>query len=143
MRFAEHDYGPYEEIRHRIAAHRQPFGNAISDQVSGEEAWLDISDATVRILAEDARAIWNEPRHSLAAQDMGALMVSYTIEFWEDEHGRKPVLEWIKNELTPTQRRALGTAMRTALQRLRPDVCDSKLGVGCPRERGVPAEDDR
>jgi hypothetical protein len=49
MRLAEHDYGPYEEIRHRIAAHRQPFGNAISDQVSGEEAWLDISDATVRI----------------------------------------------------------------------------------------------
>jgi hypothetical protein len=59
---------------------------------------------------------------------MGALMVSYTIEFWEDEHGRKPVLEWIKNDLTPTQRRALGTAMRTLLQRLGPDVCDSKWG---------------
>lgn len=60
MRFAEHDYGPYEEIRHRIGAHRQPFGDAIGDQVGGDEAWLDISDATVHILAEDARTMWNE-----------------------------------------------------------------------------------
>jgi len=53
---------------------------------------------------------------------------SYTIEFWEDDRGHKPVLDWIKNDLTPTQRRALGTAMLGILQRLGPDVCDSKWG---------------
>jgi len=52
----------------------------------------------------------------------------YTIEFWEDDDGRKPVLEWIKNDLTPTQRRALGAAMRSFLQRLGPDVCASQWG---------------
>lgn len=38
------------------------------------------------------------------------------------------MLDWIKNDLTPTQRRALGTAMNTLLQRLGTDVCDSKWG---------------
>jgi hypothetical protein len=52
----------------------------------------------------------------------------YTIEFWEDEHGRKPVLDWIRNDLTPTQRRAIGTAMRAFLERLGPDVCASQWG---------------
>jgi hypothetical protein len=54
------DWGPYEEIRHRIAAHRQSLaddpGQAIQESA---ERWTDISDATVRILSEDARGIWN------------------------------------------------------------------------------------
>jgi len=58
-RFAQHDFGPYEEIRHRIAAHRQPLGANCGDQLLTEAAWIDISDATVRILADDARTIWN------------------------------------------------------------------------------------
>ena len=52
----------------------------------------------------------------------------YTIEFWEDDQGRKPVLGWIKDDLTPTQRRALGRAMHDVLERLGPDVCGSKWG---------------
>lgn len=59
-RFDRHDYGPYEDVRHRIVAHRQPIGGPTGDQLATAAAWLDITDATVRILAEDARAIWNE-----------------------------------------------------------------------------------
>jgi hypothetical protein len=40
----------------------------------------------------------------------------WRIEFYEDETGQRPVLQWIKHELTPTKRRALGTAMRRVLQ---------------------------
>lgn len=39
----------------------------------------------------------------------------FEIEFYE-EGGRRPVLDWIKEDLTPIKRRALGTAMRTVLQ---------------------------
>lgn len=59
-RFGDHDYGPYEQIRHRVAAHRQPIGDETRDDRAAAAAWLDTSDATVRILADDARAIWNE-----------------------------------------------------------------------------------
>jgi hypothetical protein len=57
---AKRDWGPYEEIRHRIAAHRQ----AVTEDQSAAilhttELWTDISDDAVRILSEDARAIWN------------------------------------------------------------------------------------
>jgi hypothetical protein len=60
-RFAVHDYGPYEVIRHRIAAHRQPLGATTDsdDELATAAAWVDISDSAVRILAEDARAVWN------------------------------------------------------------------------------------
>jgi hypothetical protein len=57
---AKRDWGPYEEIRHRIAAHRQTRARTPTDSIlEGNEMWTDISDATVRILSEDARAIWN------------------------------------------------------------------------------------
>ena len=36
----------------------------------------------------------------------------YAIEFWQDERGPKPVLEWIRGELTREQRAALGKAMQ-------------------------------
>ncbi len=54
------DWGPYEEIRHRIAAHRQSLADDPGKAITkGTELWADISDAAVRILSEDARAIWN------------------------------------------------------------------------------------
>lgn len=63
-RFAGHDYGPYEDIRHGIVAHRRPLGTTATggDELATVVAWLDISDATVRILAEDATAVWNAGR---------------------------------------------------------------------------------
>jgi hypothetical protein len=54
---------------------------------------------------------------------------TWTIEFYEDEHGRKPVLAWIKDDLSPTKRRALGTAMRQILQRHGTGVCSTAWGA--------------
>jgi hypothetical protein len=54
------DWGPYEDIRHRIAAHRQTIDSALTTSIPrGNELWTDISDDAVRVLSEDARAIWN------------------------------------------------------------------------------------
>jgi len=52
----------------------------------------------------------------------------YALVFYEDESGRKPVLEWIQNELSREQRRALGTAMREILQRHGVGVCGTEFG---------------
>ncbi len=43
-------------------------------------------------------------------------MAIYRLEFYEDERGDKPVLRWIREELTPTQRYELGQAMNEQLQ---------------------------
>jgi phage-related protein len=51
----------------------------------------------------------------------------HTIEFYEDDAGRKPVLEWI-HELDRRKRRALGTAMREILQVLGVQVCGTPFG---------------
>jgi hypothetical protein len=42
--------------------------------------------------------------------------MAYRIDFYEDEHGDQPVLRWLREELTPTQRRAIGVAMRELLE---------------------------
>ena len=52
----------------------------------------------------------------------------FEIEFYEDASGSKPVLEWIKDELTPTKRRALGSAMRHVLQVHGVEVCRGHWG---------------
>ena len=52
----------------------------------------------------------------------------YTVEFWEDEEGNSPVLTWLREELTPTLRRAAGHAMNEILQQQGIDVCDSGWG---------------
>jgi len=52
----------------------------------------------------------------------------FRIEFWEDEHGAKPVLEWIRGELTPEQRAALGKSMQHTLQVLGVGVCATQFG---------------
>ncbi len=40
----------------------------------------------------------------------------YDIEFYVDDAGHSPCLRWIKEDLSPTKRRALGTAMNEVLQ---------------------------
>ncbi len=43
---------------------------------------------------------------------------SYEVEFYaEEESGQMPALRWIKEDLSPTKRRALGQAMHEVLQR--------------------------
>lgn len=36
--------------------------------------------------------------------------MSFQLEFYEDEGGESPVLRWLREALTPTQRRAIGVA---------------------------------
>jgi hypothetical protein len=52
----------------------------------------------------------------------------FTIEFYEDEHGDSPVLRWLRDELTPIQRRAIGVAVREFLQEEGIGVCRSSYG---------------
>lgn len=59
----------------------------------------------------------------------------WEIEFFETDDGRRPVLDWIKNDLSPTKRRALGSAMRRVLQTHGPAVARS--GWGRPVGKGI------
>jgi hypothetical protein len=52
----------------------------------------------------------------------------YELEFFAEDDGTKPVLAWIKYDLTATQRRAVGTAMRRVLQVNGVGVCSSSWG---------------
>ncbi len=54
-------------------------------------------------------------------------VVPYEIEFYEDNAGRKPCLEWIR-ELGARERRVLGTALREILQQQGIRVCSSPFG---------------
>jgi hypothetical protein len=57
----------------------------------------------------------------------------YELEFFAEDDGTKPVLAWVKNDLTPAQRRAVGTAMRRVLQANGVGVCwspPSRAGAG-------------
>lgn len=38
--------------------------------------------------------------------------MSFELEFYEDENGDEPVLRWLREDLTPMQRRAIGVALR-------------------------------
>ncbi len=55
-------------------------------------------------------------------------VTQYELEFYEDENGDKPVLRWIREELTRTQRFALGQAMRQQLQQKGVGVCGTAYG---------------
>jgi hypothetical protein len=57
-----------------------------------------------------------------------AMTATYKLEFFAEEDGTKPVLAWIKNDLTPAQRRAVGTALRRVLQPNGVGVCSSPWG---------------
>jgi hypothetical protein len=54
---------------------------------------------------------------------------AYTLEWYEEEDGTIPVLRWLREELTPRKRRALGTAMNEILQHLGPQVVGGNFGV--------------
>jgi hypothetical protein len=53
---------------------------------------------------------------------------TYELEFFTEDDGTKPVLTWIRNDLTAAQRRAIGTAMRRVLQVNGIGVCSSAWG---------------
>jgi hypothetical protein len=52
----------------------------------------------------------------------------YAIEFYEAPQGDKPVLRWIKEDLSVRQRRALGYAVYRLLQRYGVSICDTEFG---------------
>lgn len=52
----------------------------------------------------------------------------YKLEFFAEDDGTKPVLAWIRDDLTAAQRRAVGTAMRRVLQVNGVGVCASSWG---------------
>ena len=54
--------------------------------------------------------------------------MAYRIEFYEDEHCVEPVLRWLREELTPAQRRAMGVAMREVLEEMGVGVCETEFG---------------
>jgi hypothetical protein len=53
----------------------------------------------------------------------------YTLEFYEDEDGHEPVLDWLR-KLTPRKRRAIGVAMFEILQYGGPHVVGTNFGKG-------------
>lgn len=54
--------------------------------------------------------------------------MSCTLEFYEDDRGDQPVLRWLREELTPVQRRAIGVAMREILEEEGVGVCRGPYG---------------
>jgi phage-related protein len=75
--------------------------------------------------------VTSKPQQDNAPEIIGpeGLPRTWKIEFYESENGDKPVLKWIKNDLTATKRRALGTAMRQVLQRHGNEVCSTEWGA--------------
>jgi len=53
--------------------------------------------------------------------------VAYTLEFYEDDAGNEPVLEWLRR-LSPRKRRAIGVAMFEILQHEGPNVVETRYG---------------
>ena len=53
----------------------------------------------------------------------------YTLEFYEDEEGHQPVLDWLRR-LPPRKRRAIGVAMFEILQHEGPHVVGTNFGKG-------------
>ena len=52
----------------------------------------------------------------------------YAIEFYASPGGDKPVLRWIREDLSVRQRRALGYAIHRLLQRYGVGICDTEFG---------------
>jgi hypothetical protein len=53
---------------------------------------------------------------------------AYEIDFYETEDGEQPARRWMREELTPTKRRAIGTAMNRVLAEDGVNVCASEWG---------------
>jgi putative component of toxin-antitoxin plasmid stabilization module len=54
--------------------------------------------------------------------------MSSRLDFYTDERGRQPVRIWMKDELDPHARRALGAAMQHVLQEQGVAVCGTPFG---------------
>jgi phage-related protein len=55
-------------------------------------------------------------------------VVRYQLEFYADEAGDQPVLRWLRDALSPTQRRAIGVALREILEVEGIGVCRGPYG---------------
>lgn len=55
--------------------------------------------------------------------------ILYTLEFYEDQEGHEPVLDWLRR-LTPRKRRAIGVAMFEILQHEGRHVVGTNFGKG-------------
>lgn len=55
-------------------------------------------------------------------------MAAFTLEFYADAAGDQPVLRWLREDLTTTQRRAIGVAMAEILQEEGIGVCRGAYG---------------
>lgn len=51
----------------------------------------------------------------------------FRIEFYKDERGDEPVLEWLRS-LDPVKRRTMGVALFEVLQHFGIDVCETEFG---------------
>jgi hypothetical protein len=63
-----------------------------------------------------------------AAVRIVAGVARYRLEFYADAAGDQPVLRWLCEELTPTQRRAIGVALREILEVEGIGVCRGAYG---------------
>lgn len=57
-----------------------------------------------------------------------SVVARFTLEFYADASGDEPVLRWLREELTPTQRRAIGVALREILEVEGIGVCRGAYG---------------
>jgi phage-related protein len=52
----------------------------------------------------------------------------FQLEFYEDQSGRKPVLEWLRDKVSVSTRRVVGTALREILQEQGVGICGTAFG---------------
>jgi phage-related protein len=52
----------------------------------------------------------------------------FTLEFYKDAVGRKPVLDWLRDKVSMSTRRVIGTALREILQEQGLRVCGTPFG---------------
>lgn len=52
----------------------------------------------------------------------------FTLEFYKEQSGRQPVLEWLRDEVSVSTRRVVGTALREILQEQGVRICGTAFG---------------
>ena len=52
----------------------------------------------------------------------------YTLEFYKDAGGHRPVLDWLRDDVSISTRRVVGTALREILQEQGIGVCGTPFG---------------
>ena len=53
---------------------------------------------------------------------------SWTVEIWEDEHGRAPFEDWVQSDLSPYEQAVVTTAVQNVLKPLGNKICDTEWG---------------